>query len=81
MTLQLNQDSTPVPGAEVEAEVSPYPLFDLTRAIAGSRTPDDIYNAALNCLRDAVMRFKAWLDLSPEYRQAVEGHSPWTPET
>ena len=27
------------------------------------------------------MRFKAWLDLSPEYRQAVEGHTPWTPET
>jgi PAS domain S-box-containing protein len=92
VTLQIDKDKAPVP----EAEVSPYPLFDLTRAIAGSRTPDDIYSAALNCLRDclavskasillfdpdAVMRFKAWLDLSPEYRQAVEGHTPWTPET
>lgn len=28
---------------------------------------------------DGVMRFKAWRGLSPTYRQAVEGHTPWTP--
>jgi signal transduction histidine kinase len=26
---------------------------------------------------DGVMRFKAWHGLSPEYRAAVDGHSPW----
>lgn len=26
-----------------------------------------------------MMRFKAWRGLSDEYRQAVEGHSPWKP--
>jgi len=29
---------------------------------------------------DLVMRFKAWRDLSDDYRQAVEGHSPWSPD-
>lgn len=27
------------------------------------------------------MRFKAWRGLSEEYRQAVQGHSPWQPDT
>ncbi len=30
---------------------------------------------------DRVMRFKAWRGLSDGYRRAVEGHTPWTPET
>lgn len=29
---------------------------------------------------DGVMRFKAWLGLSDKYRQAVEGHTPWSQE-
>lgn len=29
---------------------------------------------------DRVMRFKAWLGISENYRKAVEGHTPWTPE-
>jgi PAS domain S-box-containing protein len=29
---------------------------------------------------DGVMRFKAWRGLSREYRQAVEGHTPWSPD-
>ena len=29
---------------------------------------------------DGVMRFKSWRGLSPEYRQAVEGHTPWSPD-
>ncbi|WP_376791632.1 GAF domain-containing protein [Thermoflexus sp.] len=28
---------------------------------------------------DGVVRFKAWRNLSQEYRQAVEGHWPWDP--
>src|SRR5262249_35187150 len=30
---------------------------------------------------DGVMRFKAWRELSDEYRCAVEGHTPWVPGT
>jgi GAF domain-containing protein len=26
---------------------------------------------------DGIIRFKAWRDLSAEYRQAVTGHTPW----
>ena len=68
----------------------------LTRAISRSGTVDDIYRAALDALgdglgvfrasillfdRDGVMRFKAHRGLSAEYRAAVEGHTPWTPES
>ena len=30
---------------------------------------------------DGVMRFKAWRGLSDDYRRAVEGHTPWRPDT
>jgi PAS domain S-box-containing protein len=30
---------------------------------------------------DQVMRFKAWQGISDDYRRAVEGHSPWRPDT
>ncbi len=68
----------------------------LTGAISRSRTAEEIYAAALDALADGlgvsrssillfdsdgVMRFKAFRGLSAEYRAAVEGHSPWTPET
>src|SRR5688572_9959411 len=71
-------------------------IFELTRSVANAARPDEIYEAALLCLReslgvekssillfdrDGIMRFKAWLGLSPEYRRAVEGHSPWTRDT
>ena len=32
----------------------------------------------LRCDADGVMRFAAWRGLSDRYRNAVEGHSPWT---
>ena len=66
------------------------------RALGRTRDLDDIYSAALNTLAecldvsrasvllfdpDGVMRFKAWRGLSGEYRAAVQGHSPWTPES
>ena len=65
----------------------------LTQAISATRTVEDIYAAALDALghalgvarasillfdSDGVMRFKAWRGISSEYRQAVEGHTPWT---
>jgi PAS domain S-box-containing protein len=45
----------------------------------------DAIERALGCKRSSilllddtgVMRFKAWRDLSDNYRRAVEGHSPW----
>jgi PAS domain S-box-containing protein len=76
--------------------VDPYPLFELTQAVVAARATADIYDAALRCLRQSldaqrssillfdaggVMRFEAWRGLSPGYRNAVDGHSPWTRET
>jgi PAS domain S-box-containing protein len=70
--------------------------LELTAAISRSRTVEEIYAAALDALAeglgvsrasillfdsDRVMRFKASRGLSEEYRAAVEGHTPWTPET
>ncbi len=58
-------------------------------------TPSRFYEAALDAVvttvgadraslllydPDGVLRFKAWRGLSAEYRQAVEGHTPWSPE-
>jgi PAS domain S-box-containing protein len=68
----------------------------LARAISGTRTVDEIYAIALDALMegvgasrasillfdaDGVMRFTAWRGLSDEYRRAVEGHTPWRPES
>ena len=67
----------------------------LALAISGTRTVDEIHQTALDALTrglgvsrasillfDAagIMRFTAWRGLSDAYRQAVEGHSPWTPD-
>jgi PAS domain S-box-containing protein len=67
----------------------------LALAISGTRTVDDIYAIALDALTaglgvsrasillfdgDGVMRFVAYRGLSDAYRQAVEGHTPWTAE-
>jgi signal transduction histidine kinase/CheY-like chemotaxis protein len=66
----------------------------LADALASATTPQDIYDAALTGIQtalgverasvllfdaDGVMRFKAWRGLSAEYRQVVEGHTPWQP--
>jgi PAS domain S-box-containing protein len=71
-------------------------IFALTHAVANAGRSEEIYEASLLCLRDSlgvekssvllfdpdgVMRFKAALGLSPEYRRAVEGHSPWDRDT
>jgi PAS domain S-box-containing protein len=74
----------------------PNALYELTQAVAAATEPDEIFVAALDCLEHSlgvsrsslllfdsvgVMRFRAWRGLSDGYRRAVEGHSPWTPET
>ena len=68
----------------------------LTRAMSRSRTAAEIYTAALNALEsglnvrrasillfdpDGVMRFKAFRGISDAYRAAVEGHTPWRPDS
>lgn len=68
-------------------------LYRLTGAVAAARDPSEIYDLAIDALREAVgaerasvllfdadgtMRFRAWRGLSERYRAAVEGHSPWT---
>ena len=68
----------------------------VSRALGRTRDLDGVYTAALatlaECLNvsrasvllfdpDGVMRFKAYRGLSVQYRIAVEGHSPWTPDS
>ena len=74
----------------------PTALYELTMAVAAARRPEEVYEASLTALQQSlgverasillfdahgVMRFRAWRGLSDEYRAAVDGHSPWSPET
>ena len=67
----------------------------MTDAVTHAAALEEIYNVALDELQhtvhasrasillyddDGVMRFKAWRGLSDDYRRAVEGHSPWSPD-
>jgi GAF domain-containing protein len=71
-------------------------LSTLSSAIARSTDLRNVYDAALDALRAGlglerasillfdsgdVLRFVAWRGLSDAYRAAVEGHSPWTPQS
>ena len=71
-------------------------LYQFTDKLFRAQCSDDIYDAALEAILQAircerasillfdgagVMRFVRWCCLSDGYRQAVEGHSPWTPDT
>ena len=71
-------------------------LYRITAALARVGTVEEIYDEALAALEsglgarrasvllfdpDGVLRFKAWRGLSDGYRAAVEGHTPWTPDT
>lgn len=67
-------------------------LFRLADELLRAATLEDVYNAALDALLDALqcnrasillydnagtMRFQSWRGLSDEYRAAVEGHTAW----
>ena len=71
-------------------------LYQFTDRLFRARSHQDIYEAALDailqglgCERASILRFDdsgimkfvAWRGLSDRYRQAVEGHSPWTRES
>jgi PAS domain S-box-containing protein len=68
-------------------------LFDFTDALYRAETHADVYKSAVDAILRAlrcdrasvlllddagVMRFVAWRGLSDSYREAVEGHSPWS---
>jgi PAS domain S-box-containing protein len=68
-------------------------MYELAEAVNRADALDDLNRKALDVITaslnadrgsillfdaDGVMRFKAWRNLSARYRQAVEGHSPWT---
>ena len=55
-------------------EIYEMALDELQRTVHADRASVLLYDA------DSVMRFKAWRNLSDEYRRAVEGHSPWSPD-
>ncbi|HKQ09463.1 MAG TPA: PAS domain S-box protein [Blastocatellia bacterium] len=70
-------------------------ICQLSAAVSRAESLEEIYAETLDGLQralkinkasillfdpDGVMRFKGWRGLSDEYRQAVEGHSPWTRE-
>ena len=67
-------------------------LYQLLEELSRTQTLAQVYEAALKSLLaattcdraavslfddDNVIRFKAWRNLSPEYRDAVTGHTPW----
>lgn len=71
-------------------------LYTFTERLQHAHSLEEIYEPALEaicrglrCQRAAVllfdpsgvMRFVSWRGLSANYRRAVEGHSPWSPQT
>src|SRR4029453_14390265 len=70
-------------------------LYRIADLVAHFGQPADLYEPAVDAMIAAtradrasilvfddagVMRFKAWRHLSDRYREAVDGHSPWTPD-
>jgi PAS domain S-box-containing protein len=68
-------------------------IHHLSRAVSQAEGIEELYGVALDSLErtlkvnrasillfdsDSVMRFKAWRKLSEDYRNRVEGHSPWS---
>jgi two-component sensor histidine kinase len=71
-------------------------LYRITDSLHRAQSLTDIYDSVLDAILCAlpchrasillfdeagVMRFVAWRGLSDAYRRAVDGHSPWTPDT
>ena len=71
-------------------------LARLTDALGRATSVDEVYTASLDALQDIlgverasillfdandVMSFVAWRGISNDYRAAVNGHTPWRPES
>jgi PAS domain S-box-containing protein len=78
------------------AEDAQSALYDFTDRLFRAGSVEDVYEAALTAIIRAlgcdrasillfdwagIMKFVASRGLSDRYRQAVEGHSPWTPQS
>jgi signal transduction histidine kinase len=76
-----------------EARTRAEQLYLFAQAVVAADKIESVYDAALAAIKralrtdrcailtygdDTVMRFRAWSNVSDSYRQAVEGHSPWT---
>ncbi|HET6405662.1 MAG TPA: PAS domain S-box protein [Candidatus Thermoplasmatota archaeon] len=88
-------ESVPIyAGADAERRLRV--LYELSDRAARARRVDDVFAATLDAIQraglaerasvlifdaDGVMRFKDSRGLSPQYRRAVEGHTPWSPDT
>jgi PAS domain S-box-containing protein len=70
-------------------------LYEFTAALQHSSQPDEVCASAVAAIfralccdrasillfdNSGVMKFVEWRGLSDAYREAVEGHSPWTPD-
>jgi PAS domain S-box-containing protein len=70
-------------------------LYHFAKSVVSADRVEDVFEAALDAIEGGlgtnrgailiyddskVMRFRASRRLSEEYRRAVEGHSPWTPD-
>ncbi len=81
-------------GVEEALAVQLRAVHRLTVALHSAETAAEFYTEAIDTIvsvvdagraslllfdPDGVMRFKAWRGLSPEYRRAAEGHTPWGP--
>jgi PAS domain S-box-containing protein len=90
--LETNNDITERKRTEEQQQA----LYRFVQRQAAAKSLDEIYSAALDAVictsdcdrasillfdRSSVMRFVDWRGLSTKYRRAVEGHSPWTPES
>ena len=82
--------------SDFDAHVQAAPLPELAAALAGAASLDELCERAVEGVRsslgterasvllldrDGVMRFRASTGLSDTYRAAIEGHSPWPPDT
>ncbi|MBK6686195.1 MAG: response regulator [Deltaproteobacteria bacterium] len=59
--------------AQSAAEIYDHALDTITGTLGNRRASVLLFDG------DGVMRFKAWRELSANYRAAVEGHTPWSP--
>lgn len=81
---------------QAPADAAVEQLLALMERVARATAAHEVYEAAMDCLQHAlgvdrsavllfddagVMRFVASRGLSARYREHVEGHSPWAPDT
>jgi PAS domain S-box-containing protein len=92
---QFEREHSRLHQENVEARARAEQLYHFARSVVSAEKVDDVFEAALDAIRGAlgtergailiyddaqVMRFRAWRQLSDDYRRAVEGHSPWPPD-